>query len=69
VFVCSHVFLDKKVSPIVLVRVSVAVMEKHDPKSKLGRRGFVQLIVPHCSPSLKGVRRRTQTSQEPGGRS
>lgn len=43
VFVCIHVFLEKKIGPIVLVRVSVAGMKSHDQKSKLGRRGLFSL--------------------------
>lgn len=32
-------------------------------------KGFIRLILPHGSPSLKGVRAGTHTGQEPGGRS
>lgn len=37
-------------------------------KSKQGRKRFLWLTLPHCNPSLKGVRTGTQTGQEPGGR-
>ena len=36
-------------------------------KSKLGRKWFIQLILLHCSPSLKEARTGTQTGKEPGG--
>jgi hypothetical protein len=40
-----------------------------EPKSKLGKKGFIWLPLPsHCT-SLKGVGTRTQTGQAPGGRS
>ena len=44
----------------VLVRVSIAVTK---------RKGFIQLTLPHCCSSPKGVRTGTQTEQEPKGRS
>jgi hypothetical protein len=37
-------------------------------KSYWGKKGFIQLILPHHSSSAKEVRRGTQTGQEPGGR-
>jgi hypothetical protein len=36
------------------------------PRSKLGRKGFIQLTLPHCCSSSKEVRTRTQTGQEAG---
>jgi hypothetical protein len=38
-------------------------------KSKLGREGFVRLILPYQCLSLKEVRTGTQARQEPGCRS
>jgi hypothetical protein len=38
------------------------------PKSRLGRKGFVQLTLPHSCLSLKKARTGTQTGQDPGGR-
>ena len=53
----------------VLVRVSVAVKRHQEKKSKLGRKGFIQLIfLQHCS-LLKKVRTGTQTGQNPEGSS
>lgn len=52
----------------VLVRVTIAVFKYHD-QSKLGRRGFIQLILPHHSSSSKEVKTGTQSRQEPGDRS
>ena len=51
---------------IVLVRGPIAVMKHHDQKVEEEK---VCLTSPHCSPPSKKVRRRTQTGQEPGGRS
>jgi hypothetical protein len=39
------------------------------PRSKLGRKGFIQLTLPHCSSSRKEVRTETYTGQELGSRS
>jgi hypothetical protein len=36
-------------------------------KSKLGRKGFILLTVPHHSLSSKEVRAGTQAGEEPGG--
>jgi hypothetical protein len=44
-------------------------MQNYDQKRKLGRKGFIQLILPHCYSSPKEVRIGTQTGQGPGGRS
>lgn len=41
--------------------------ENTTTNSKLGRKGFIQLTLQHCS-SLKEVRTRTQTGQESGSR-
>jgi hypothetical protein len=38
------------------VRVSVAAMKYHDHKRKLGRKGFIHLMLPHHSSSPKKVR-------------
>ena len=45
----------------VLVRVSIAVTKHHDQKSKLGRKGFILLTLPHWSSLLKEVRAGTQS--------
>jgi hypothetical protein len=48
----------------VLFEVTVAVIKHHDQKSKLGRKGFIEFMVPqHCS-SLKEVRAGTQNRAE-----
>ena len=47
--------------------VSIAVVKHHD-QSKLGRKGFIQLRLPHLSSSPKEVRARTQAGQEARGR-
>jgi hypothetical protein len=39
------------------------------PRGKLGRKGFIQLILPHCCSSPKEIRTGTHTGQELGGRS
>jgi hypothetical protein len=36
------------------------------PRSKLKRKGFIQLTFPHCFSSLKEVRTGTQAVQEAG---
>jgi hypothetical protein len=38
-------------------------------RSKLGRKGFIQLTLPHCCSSLKEVRTGTHTGHKLGGRS
>lgn len=50
------------------VRVTIAVMKPHD-QSNLGKKGFIQLTLPHCCLSLKEVRTGIQTGQKPGGKS
>ena len=52
---------------IVLVRVSIPAQTSW-PRSKLGRKGFIQLILPHCCSSPKEVRTGTQSSRS-GSRS
>lgn len=37
-------------------------------KEQLGKKGFIGLILLHCSLSLKEVRTGANTEQEPGGR-
>ena len=49
----------------VLVRVSIPA-QTSQPRNKLGRKGFIQLTVPHCCSSLKEVRTGTQAGQEAG---
>jgi hypothetical protein len=49
----------------VLVRVSIPAQTSW-PRSKSGRKGFIQLTLPHCCPSLKEVRTGTQAGQEAG---
>jgi hypothetical protein len=49
----------------VLVRVSIPAQTSW-PRSKLGRKGFIQLTFPHCCSSLKEVRTGTQADQEAG---
>jgi hypothetical protein len=51
-----------------LVRVSIPAQTSW-PRNKLGRKGFIQLILPHCCWSPKEVRAGTQAGQELGGRS
>jgi hypothetical protein len=50
---------------IVLVRVSVPA-QMSGPRSRLGRKGFIQLTLPYCCPSLEEVRTGTQAGQEAG---
>lgn len=50
------------------IGVTNAVM-LHYGQSNPGRKGFIWLVVPHHSLSLKEVRAGTQTEQEPGGQS
>jgi hypothetical protein len=38
-------------------------------KKQVGKKGFIQLTLPHCSSPLKEVRTGTQTELELGGRS
>jgi hypothetical protein len=49
----------------VLVRVSIPAQTSR-PRSKLGRKGFIQLTLPHCCSSPKEVRTGTQAGQEAG---
>jgi hypothetical protein len=49
----------------VLVRVSIPAQTPW-PRNKLGRKGFIQLILPHCCSSLKEVRTGTQAGQDTG---
>jgi hypothetical protein len=49
----------------VLVRVSIPAQTSW-PRSKLGRKGFIQLILPHCCSSPKEVRTGTQAGQRAG---
>ena len=42
----------------------VFLQETPWPRSKLGRKGFIQLTLPHCCSSPKDVRTGTQASQE-----
>jgi len=53
----------KKSILTVLVRITIAVMKHHD-QSNLRRKGLTGLTLPHCSPSLKEIRTRTQTGQK-----
>jgi hypothetical protein len=47
----------------VLVRVSILAQTS---RSKLGRKGFIQLTLPYCCSSPKEVRTGTQTGQKAG---
>ena len=49
-----------------LVRVSIPTQTSW-PRSKLGRKGFILPILPHCCSSPKDFRTGTQASQETGG--
>jgi len=48
-----------------LVRVSIPAQTSW-PRSKLGRKGFIQLTLPHCCSSPKEVRTGTEAGQEAG---
>ena len=50
------------------VGIIIAVIQHFD-QSNLGRKGFIWLVVPHLSQSLKEIRPGTQSGQEPGGKS
>jgi hypothetical protein len=50
---------------VVLVRVSIPG-KNIMTKKQLGRKGFVQLTLPHCYLSPKEVRTGTQAGQEAG---
>ena len=50
---------------IVLVRVSIPAQTSW-PRSKLGRKGFIQLTLPRCCSSPEEVRTGTQAGQEAG---
>jgi hypothetical protein len=41
-------------------------LHKHHDQEKLGRKGFIQLTLPHCCSSPKEVRTGTQAGQEAG---
>jgi hypothetical protein len=49
----------------VLVRVFIPAQTSW-PRSKLGRKGFIRLTLPHCCSSPKEVRTGTQAGQEAG---
>jgi hypothetical protein len=49
----------------VLVRISIPAQTSW-PRSKLGRKGFIQLTLPYCCSSPKEVRTGTQAGQEAG---
>ena len=51
----------------VLVRISIPA-ENIMTKKQVGRKGFVQLTLPHCYSSMKEVRTETQTGQDPRDR-
>lgn len=44
----------------VSVKVSVAIVKFYDQKASWGRKGFIWLTLPHCSPSLKEARTGSQ---------
>jgi len=50
---------------VVLVRVSIPIQTSW-PRSKLGRKGFIQLTLSHCCSSPKEIRTGTQAGQEAG---
>jgi hypothetical protein len=52
----------------VLVRVSIPAQTSW-PRSKLRRKGFIQLTLPYCCSSPKDVRTGTQAGQEAGAES
>lgn len=53
------------VKAIVLVRVSIAVMLRHDQ----GKKGVISSTLPGHGPSLReGIRAEARAGQEPGGR-
>jgi hypothetical protein len=47
----------------VLVRVSILAQTSW-PRSKLGRKGFIQLTLPHCCSSPKEIRTGTQVRKQ-----
>jgi len=55
----------QKGNVVVFVRVSIPA-QTSGPRSKLGRKGFIQLTLPHCCSSPKRVRTGTQAGQEAG---
>jgi hypothetical protein len=55
----------KKMKYCVLIMVSIPA-QTSGPRSKLGRKGFIQLTFPHCCSSSKEVRTGTQAGQEAG---
>jgi hypothetical protein len=56
---------ESKLRRGVLVSISIPA-QKLWPRSNLGRKGFIQLTLPHCCSSLKEVRTGTQAGQEAG---
>jgi hypothetical protein len=50
------------------LRVTIAAMKHYDQRN-VGRKGFIQLILPRCCLSSKEIRAGIQTGQDPGGRS
>jgi hypothetical protein len=66
-FCCVRTFKFHKVLSF-LDRVSIPAQTSW-PRSKLGKKGFIQLTLPHWCSSPKEVRTGTHTGQELGGRS
>jgi hypothetical protein len=60
----SVVFAENLKNPV-LVRVSIPA-QTSGPRSKLGRKGFIRLTLPHCCSSPKEVRTGTQAGQKAG---
>jgi hypothetical protein len=63
VFVLSHACFYKL--HFALVRVSIPA-QNIGSRSKLGRKGFIQLTLLHCCSATKEVRTGTQAGQEAG---
>ena len=57
--------LNDYIYPSVLVRISITAQTLW-PRSKLGRKGFIQLTLPHCCSLPKEVRTGTQVGQKAG---
>jgi hypothetical protein len=57
--------MSKRILGAVLVRVSIPAQTSR-PRCKLGRKGFIQLTLPHCCSSPKEVRTGIQAGQEAG---
>lgn len=51
-----------------LLIVLLLLQQNTMTKSKLGRKGFIWLLLPRYSPSLKKVRIGNETGQDPEGR-